>query len=349
MCTDGIRLEQKVLALIRGEPGAASFEALALEVFAFQYEHCAPYRAYCDRLGCTPQTVTDWRAIPAVPTRAFKDFSLTCFPTDEAVAEFHTSGTTSGRPGRHFFRTLAVYDAAMVEPFRAALLEPAERPLPMLLLAPSPSEAPHSSLSYMLERLREKFGAPESEYFVVAGRLERERLVRRLCEAQWASQPVMLLGTAFAFVHLLDYCEQENLTFALPSGSRVMETGGYKGRSRELPVGELYRQLRARLGVTWLVNEYGMTELSSQFYSREGERKRASPWNRITVINPRTGSSAEDDQVGLIRVLDLANVWSVACIQTEDLGRGSSEGFEVLGRAANAEVRGCSLTAEAWQ
>lgn len=349
MCTDGAQLEQRVLALIRGEPDAPAFEAVARELFAFQYEHCAPYRAYCERLGRTPDTVTDWREIPAVPTRAFKDFTLTCFPVEEAVAEFHTSGTTSGRPGRHFFRTLALYDAAIPEPFAAVLVEPNYQPLPMLLLAPSPAEAPHSSLSYMLEQLRRRYGSCDSEYFVQGGWLETERLVRRLCEAQWSQQPVMLLGTAFAFVHLLDHCERENLTFALPGGSRVMETGGYKGRSRELPAAELHRQITARLGVEWLVNEYGMTELSSQFYSRAGERKCVSRWTRVTVINPRTGQPAKDGEVGLIRVLDLANVWSVACIQTDDLGRSSDDGFEVLGRATDAEARGCSLVAETWR
>lgn len=346
MFTDGDQLQQEVLALIHGDDAALPFEQLAQALFAFQYERCAPYRAYCDRLGRTPSVVSDWRDIPAVPTSAFKDFVLTCFPPSAAVAEFHTSGTTTGRPGRHLFRTLELYQAAIPEPFRAAMIDSDYRPLPMVILAPSPAEAPHSSLSFMLEHLREMFGTADSGYFVRHGRLDGDRLIRRLTDLQRANQPVLMLGTAFAFVHLLDLCEQRNLFFELAPGSRLMETGGYKGRSRELAPAEFHRQLQQRLGIQWLVNEYGMTELSSQFYSRVGRPKTMPRWTRVLAINPRTGRPAAAGEVGLIRVWDLANVWSVACIQTEDLGRTTDGGFEVLGRAAGAEVRGCSLTVE---
>ncbi|MEI6083807.1 MAG: long-chain fatty acid--CoA ligase [Verrucomicrobiota bacterium] len=323
-------LQQRILAFING--GAGDFESLALEVFAFQREHNAVYRAYCDR----QPPVKHWPAIPAVPTSAFKEFAITCFPVAEAVAEFHTSGTTRANAGKHYFKTLELYDAASVPNFRAHL-----RPenLPMLILTPTPTEAPHSSLAHMLGVV----AGDDAEFFVENGTLQLERLQRRLCEMQWQSQPVLLIGTAFAFVHLFD----ANMTFELPAGSRAMETGGFKGRSREVPKVELYRLFRERLGIDHVVNEYGMTELSTQFYDGAGSIKDVPPWARVLVINPATGQPAAVGQPGLIRVFDLANLWSSLCVQTEDLGVAQADGrFEILGRVAGAEVRGCSLNAE---
>jgi phenylacetate-coenzyme A ligase PaaK-like adenylate-forming protein len=336
------------------------FDRLAREVFAFQYERCAPYRAYCDRVKLTPQTVTHWKQIPAVPTSAFKDFALTCFPVEEAVAEFHTSGTTREKAGKHYLRTLELYEAAIRPNFAAHLLPDGTR-LPMIILMASPREAPHSSLSHMMGIVAREFGAKNSAFYVEDGLLHVERVVRDLSDAQVAHRPVFLLGTAFAFVHLLDHLARQGLRFEMAKGSRVMETGGFKGRSREMPKAELYGLIERRIGIpkTRIVNEYGMTELSTQFYDgslragRQTDAKTAPPWARVVIIDPNTGRKAAENERGLIRVYDLANLWSIMCIQTEDLGvardadpASGANSFEVLGRVAGAEVRGCSLTAE---
>jgi hypothetical protein len=160
-------------------------------------------------------------------------------------------------------------------------------------------------------------------------------------------------------VHFFDHCAMEKLTFEFADGSRAMETGGFKGRSREVSKADLYVLFERVLGIptTRIVNEYGMTELSTQFYDatlRAGQRtdgKAVPPWARVLVIDPNTGREAAENERGLIRIFDLANLWSMMCVQTEDLGiaRMSSTGvveFEVLGRVAGAEVRGCSLNAE---
>ncbi len=359
-----LELQQRILALMaRGVAPATTdeeFDRLAREVFALQYERCAPYRAYCDRVKLTPQTVTHWKQIPAVPTSAFKDFALTCFPVGEAVAEFHTSGTTQEKAGKHYLRTLELYEAA-IRPNFAAHLVPDNARLPMMILMPSPQEAPHSSLSHMMGTVVREFGAKNSEFYVEDGVLHVERVVRDLSDAQTAHRPVFLLGTAFAFVHLLDHLTRHRLRFEMAEGSRVMETGGFKGRSREMSKAELYGLIERHIGIpkTRIVNEYGMTELSTQFYDgslragRQTDGKAAPPWARVVIIDPNTGREAAENERGLIRVYDLANLWSIMCIQTEDLGvarvAGPASGtnsFEVLGRAAGAEVRGCSLTAE---
>jgi hypothetical protein len=186
--------------------------------------------------------------------------------------------------------------------------------------------------------------------------------------------PSLLLGTAFSFVHLLDFLAERNLRFDLPAGSRVMETGGYKGRSHALPKTELHQLITERLGVppSHIICEYGMSELSSQAYdlgalaSRRrvfpgatkelaGETPalpgtvtrhfRFPPWARVQIISPETGREVADGETGLIRVFDLANVFFVMAIQTEDLGIRRGEHFELIGRAQLAEPRGCSLMA----
>lgn len=359
-----IDLQQRVLALMAlgvAQPTSdVEFDQLARDIFAFQYDRCAPYRAYCDRVKLTPDAVTHWNQIPAVPTSAFKDFALTCCPVEEAVAEFHTSGTTREQAGKHYLHTLELYKAAVLPNFAAYLLSDYAR-LPMMVLTPSPREAPHSSLSHMMGMVLQEFGAEDSGFYVEGGQLLIEKLVRDLCEAQWAHQPVFLLGTAFAFVHLFDHLAQQNLKLEMAEGSRAMETGGFKGRSREMPKVELYGLFERFLGIpaARVVNEYGMTELGSQFYDeslrlgRQTDQKTPPPWARVLIIDPNTGREAADNERGLIRVIDLANLWSMMCVQTEDLGisrantsRSGLLEFEVLGRAASAEVRGCSLNAE---
>jgi hypothetical protein len=304
-------LTERILNFING--AADDFEALALEVFAFQFANCATYRAYCEHVQRTPATVAHWTEIPAVPTSAFKDFALTTFPLEEAVAEFHTSGTTRGQPGKHYFKTLEFYDAAARPNFIAHLGD-----VPVLSLIP---EDRHSSLAYMASLFRPQPFRTD------------------------VTEPVIVLGTAFGFMNLFD----TGCVARFPAGSRAMETGGYKGRSREVPKRELHRLIRERLGIEQVINEYGMTELSTQFYDSQpgSDIKDVPRWARVQIIDPVTGTEAAHGQPGMIRVFDLANLGSAMCVQTEDLGVRHADGrFEVRGRMAGAEVRGCSLNAE---
>ena len=344
-CPLATDLHQQLLAFIRN--GSGNFAELALAVFAFQRAHNPPYRTFCDRRP----PVTRWEEIPAVPTSAFKDFAVASFPIAMAAAEFHTSGTTTATAGKHYLKSLDLYDAASQPNFAAHLL-PDGASLPVLALMPSPADAPHSSLAHMLGVVAGK----DSEFFVEHDTLLLERLTQRLCEMQWSSQPVLLLGTAFAFVHLFDHLAETH--FDLPAGSRAMETGGFKGRSRTVTKPELYRLFTQQLGIPahHIVNEYGMTELSTQFYDatlrlgRQSDCKDVPPWARVAIIDPATGTPAPVGARGLIRVYDLANLWSALCIQTEDLGVAHADGtFAMVGRVAGAEVRGCSLNAEAFQ
>ena len=237
----------------------------------------------------------------------------------------------------------------------------------------------------MFETVRRKFPLSESAFTGETAAdgswtIDFDAIVKKLQSACDEEEPLTIFGTAFSFVHLLDFLTENNLRFELPVGSRVMETGGYKNRSRTMPKEELHALITNHLGIPpeSVICEYGMSELSSQAYtgvrpfpgaamfnmpapSDYGERSDESsllrpgrvhsgssifhfpPWARVQIVSPETGREVADGKTGLIRVFDLANVFSVAAIQTEDLAIRRGDGFELIGRAQLAEPRGCSL------
>jgi hypothetical protein len=351
-------LRGDLLAAIGRGAGAplddGAFGALALRVFAHQFACNRPYRLYCERRGATPETVRDRRAVPAVPADAFKAAALVCAGPAGARAVFRTSGTTGGadRRGAHHFPELALYDAALRAGFRAHLLPDGAR-LRIVSLVPPPEAHPDSSLSHMAGEVAGAFGAEGGGWYVTPeGGIEAAGLARALRAAEADAAPVCLFGTAFAFLHWLDGLAPGE-RFRLPEGSRLMDTGGFKGRAREVTRRELYDALTRTLGLpqAWCVNEYGMTELSSQFYDGVAGRApavearwHAGPgWVRTEATDPESLAPLPHGEVGVLRHHDLANLHSVAAIQTADLGVTSPEGFRVLGRASGAEARGCSL------
>jgi hypothetical protein len=335
-----------------------------------------------------PATIKHWTDIPAAPTSAFKEFDLSCLPPAERTTVFHSSGKMGQKPSRHFHNagSLAVYEASLSRWFdahfqlpmahgRSSETEPAlGRRLAMghwqlAILTPPPAQAPHSSLVHMFETIRREAGWAGSAIIGKIAKdgtwaLELEAAVELLRKASHAGQPLLMLGTAFSFVHLLDYLAEQDLRFELPSGSCALETGGYKGRSRSMPKAALHALIAQRLGISpnHIVCEYGMSELSSQAYDTTiapsrlpaaGSRitHHASriftlpPWARVQIVSPETGCEVAEGETGLIRVFDLANVYSVMAIQTEDLGIRRGNGFALAGRAVLAEPRGCSLLA----
>jgi len=352
-------LDARVLAWMR-EPewrdDAARFEALALELFAFQWERCLPYRRFCERRGVRPATLTRWQEIPAVPTGAFKELELRSFPAQRSAHVFRTSGTSTSVRGALHLDTLELYEASLLPSFARHLLPElaAGERAPILVLAPSPAEVTDSSLSHMFGVLLRELGTPESGCFLRGGELKPDELLAATLRAAASSGPLVLCGTAFAFVFLLDELARRGLSLVLPPGARIMETGGFKGRSRELGREALYAEIETRLGVpaARIVNQYGMTELGSQFYDSvlrlpgEPRRKLGPPWTRVKLIDPATGDPVSGHEAGQIVVIDLANTGSVLALQTADLGRRVAGGFDVLGREPGAEARGCSIAAD---
>ncbi len=350
-------LDRRVLAWMREpdpQPDEARFDTLARELFTHQVAHCAPYRRFCAARGRPPDRVGHWREIPAVPSGAFKEVALRSFPAERTAHVFRTSGTSAtAARGQLFLDTLAIYEASLLPSFRHGVLPdlaPGAR-FPLRVLAPSPQETPDSSLSHMFGVVLAALGDAGSGFDVEGGALHAPALLERLASAE---APLALCGTAFAFVHLLEAAAADGIRLSLPPGSRVMETGGFKGRARERSREALYAEIHAALGVppARIVNQYGMTELGSQFYDsvlREPEaprRKLGPPWAAVVVVDPASGRELADGEVGALVVYDLANTGSVLAVQTADLGRRRGDGFEVLGREPGAEARGCSIAAD---
>jgi hypothetical protein len=287
-----------------------------------------------------------------VPAAAFKDAVLATFDTREAELVFHTSGTTAQSAGKHYFERAALYDAALLAGFDCYLL-PDRMRLRFLHLVPNPRTAPHSSLGYMMGHVSVLRGDGEAGWFFDDDGVDVEGFIKALGRAILQQRAVCISGTAFAFVALLDALAQRDLSFAAPAGSRIMETGGFKGRSRAVTREELYAGLSSRLGVAQeaIVAEYGMTELTTQYYDAPQSRgsgarvKVAPPWLRTLVVDAQ-GREVRAGERGFLRHLDLGNRSSVIAVQTEDRGYVHGPGIVLLGRESDAPARGCSLDAE---
>lgn len=345
------RIAQLITRLADGGEDSVARDALLTEVGAYQARHVAPY----GRL-LRGKAKADW--LPALPTDVFRHVRVASHEASEDVKLFRTSGTTQGLRGQHPVRDLTLYDTAAEAAARHALFPDHDR-MRLLILAPTAAALPDSSLSYMLSRFLEWFGAEGSMHLFESGELQAERLREALTEACEAGEPVALLGTSFAFV----FAEEAlgDATFALPEGSRVMQTGGFKGRTREYTPEEMDGFIITRYGVplTHITSEYGMTELCSQMYGAglrralRGETPLSEPralwvpgWVRATPVDPATLQPVPEGEVGILRIDDLANLDSVSAIQTADFARRGAEGIVLLGRDPNAVPRGCSLSME---
>lgn len=339
---------------------SATFNKLALELFSLQYQHNPVVRQWAFSRSVEPASIRDWSQIPALPAAAFKEMNVTALPPSERVAVFRSSGTTLRNSSRHFHSrvSLEIYEESLWPWFERHLLcGMAPESFSLLALAPAHRLAPHSSLAHMFETVKSKSG-PQRTRFAArldeggGWELEFQEALAFLEESILQQQPVLILGTAFMFVHLVDRLASAGKRVFLPAGSRVMETGGYKGRSRTLAKQELHRLICHYLGLaqSHIVCEYGMAELSSQGYDRAAGDAQATgfyfpPWARVRIVSPETGLEAASGELGLIQIYDLANVFSAMAVQTEDLGVRRGEGCELAGRAALTEARGCSLLA----
>ncbi len=355
------RVRAIMRAFERGEAMPESFDSLAIDLAAFQAAHVVGYGRLCAARAVDPRSIVRASEAPAVPAEAFKLAPVFAFDEHEACVVFRTSGTTgmgTGARGVHALRDIGSYDAGALAFGRSMLardlVTSSERP-PVLVIGPSPAEAPDSSLAHMCALFAGAFGHADADpdgtrtFFVRDGGLRVDALRERLASLPPES-PAIVLATSFALVHLLDAIDGEIL--ALPPRSRVMQTGGFKGRSREVSADALRRAAARMFAVEEraVVAEYGMTELSSQFWEatlvEEGARHGVyvePPWARVVPVDPETLAPVEEGGIGLARIEDLANVDSAFAVLTHDRVRRVGKGFELLGRAKSAPPRGCSI------
>lgn len=345
-------LDREIFATIRAWSDAA-FNYLALRIFEHQLHHNEPYARYCATLGVTPESMPeDWERIVPAPASAFKDARLATFASSQTQLAFETSGTTRGESGTHYMENGILYDASLLAGFKRFMLPDGKR-LHFINLVTNPQENPHSSLGHMMRVAAEKYGR-SVHWFLRNGALDVSVFEKTITPMIERHEPVCIATTAFALVHLLDALEGRGRTYPLPAGSRLMETGGFKGKSRIVERGELYSRTAScfALPPERIVAEYGMTELSSQYYddvrpgaSFDARYKVGPPWLRARVVGP-DGFTLPNGTVGSLVHVDLANRSSCVAIATEDLGVRYGDRFVLLGREQGAQLRGCSITAE---
>lgn len=352
-------LHARIAALIArlgdGARDDAARDALLVSLATYQRRWVPAYaRFVASRLG--ERAIASLADVPALPTDAFRFARIESFDAEREVRRFRSSGTTSDTRSEHAYTDLTLYDAAARAAAEYALFPDRPR-MQLVILAPPEQELPDSSLSYMLARFVAWFGSPDSRYVWPVDEHGMAALDEALHQAVRRDEPVALLGTSFAFVHALD--QLRGKTYRLPSGSRLMQTGGFKGRSREVAPEALRALMGEAFGIPepFIVAEYGMTELSSQLYEttlREAAlglestpRALWAPgWVRAVPVHPETLSPAREGEEGLVRLDDAANLDSVASIQTADIGRLEGGRLVLRGRAQGAVARGCSITAD---
>ncbi|MFZ1527723.1 MAG: acyl transferase [Ferruginibacter sp.] len=315
----------------------AASKAVVLDVFLFQFQNNPVYRQYCTLLNRLPENVKEITDIPFLPIRFFKSqqVSSTAF-VPELV--FESSGTSGSINSRHFIKSKTVYEESFLRTFEQFYGNPSQYCI--LGLLPSYLERGNSSLVYMVQKLIDISGHPASGFYLHDFEKLKETLIRN--EAQ--QQKTILIGVTYA---LIDFAAANKLNL---EHTIVMETGGMKGRRKEMTRGEVHDVLKTALDLGEVHSEYGMTELLSQAYAKKDGIFETPPWMQVLLraeddpFELTANNSIKNIATGAVNIIDLANLYSCAFIATDDVGKLYPNGnFEVLGRLDNSDIRGCSL------
>ena len=309
-----------------------AFKSLALDTFKFQYQNNKIYRDFCTHLGKNADNVESVSQIPFLPIGFFKSKKIFCGNADPEML-FESSGTTGSITSKHHIKDSSLYQQSYLRAF-----EHFYGPIGnycVLALLPSYLERTGSSLVYMVNDFIARSNSAESGFYLN----DIAALRKKLIALNAKKTKVLLIGVSFA---LLDMAENQELK--LPN-TIVMETGGMKGRKKEMIREELHAVLKKGFGTTRIHSEYGMTELLSQAYSQGQGVFKAPPWMKVLIRDPEDPLTLQSpNKTGGVNIIDLANLWSCSFIATQDLGKIHESGsFEILGRFDNSDIRGCNL------
>jgi len=308
------------------------FEKIALKIFRFQYENNSMYRAFCAYLKTDVSKIKSVQQIPFLPIQFFKSHAIvsTTTPVQET---FISSGTTGMLTSKHLVTDVSLYEKSYNKGFSEFYGNIENYTL--LALLPSYLEREGSSLIYMIEDLIQKTNNPESGFYLN----HQDTLIEKLIRLDQSGQNVILIGVTYA---LLDLIEVQQFQL---KNTIIMETGGMKGKRREMIREELHEILCSGFGVSTIHSEYGMTELLSQAYSLGKGVFECPPWMQILIRETEDALNyVNPGKTGGINVIDLANINSCSFIATQDLGKKNPNGsFEVLGRFDHSDIRGCNL------
>ncbi len=308
------------------------FERIALDVFNFQASHVPIYAQYLNHLGIDPSKISQLTDIPFLPVELFKSQRIIASGLQPEVV-FMSSGTTGMVRSHHYVAIADLYKRSFLKAFKHFYGEPSD--YCMLALLPSYLERDGSSLVYMMDELIKQSNQPNSGFYLH----NIDEMAKKLTELDASGQKVLLIGVTFA---LLDLAEKHEFNL---KNTIVMETGGMKGKRRELPRPELHSILCQRMGVKSIHSEYGMTELLSQGYSIGDGVFSTPPWMKVLIRDTNDPFCYNaSSQSGGINIIDLANLYSCSFLELKDIGKLDAKGqFEVLGRFDNSDIRGCNL------
>ena len=312
------------------------FTAVALKVFEYQYENCKTYRQYVDMLRCDVGKITAVEQIPFLPIEFFKSQRILAEGKTAQIC-FTSSGTTGMQTATHFVADKSLYEESFLRCFRQFVGNPKDYAI--LALLPSYLERENSSLVYMVNELIVESENPDSGFYLY----DFEEFADKINQLEAQNRKILVFGVGFA---LLDVVEQYQFN---AKNLIVFETGGMKGRRREMVREELHQKLQIGFGVKTICSEYGMTEMLSQAYSLNGKTFRPPAWMKVFIRDAQDPLSivTQPNIRGGINVIDLANVYSCVFIATQDLGKIHPDGsFEVSGRMQNSDVRGCNMLVE---
>ena len=308
------------------------FNEIALKVFKLQFENNKVYRSFCDLLYKHPSEVKKIENIPFLPIQFFKTHEVLS-STEEIQAAFTSSGTSGQQTSKHLVTNLSIYEESFTRAFESFYGKTED--YVVLALLPSYLEREGSSLIYMVDSMIKSSKSSESGFYL--NNLEELRNTLQSLELQ--KRKILLIGVSFA---LLDFVERYNIQL---SNTVVMETGGMKGRRKEIIRSELHNKLKAGFGVDKIHSEYGMTELLSQAYSKGNGVFETPPWMKVLTRDTKDALTIQKPgKTGGINIIDLANINSCSFIATQDLGKVIHDGsFEILGRFDQSDIRGCNL------
>lgn len=323
-----MKLEERIFSIKTNE----EFEQISLEIFDYQFKNNVTYKEFCSYLKKNPDNMRSVYDIPFLPIEFFKSKRVFCGNNTEQQI-FTSSGTTGMVTSKHFVKDISIYEKSFREGFELFYGKPSEYAI--LALLPSYLERSGSSLIYMVEDLIKQSKNKNSGFYLY----ELDKLAEILKDLDKKGQKTLLIGVSFA---LLDLVEKHQFNL---KNTIVMETGGMKGRRKELIREELHQILSDGFGLQNIHSEYGMTELLSQGYSKGNGIFKTVPWMKVLIRDTNDALSfLPNGKSGGVNVIDLANVHSCSFIATQDLGKVYNDGsFEILGRFDNADIRGCNL------
>ena len=359
-------LEHDITAFIKAgteqEDTEDKFTELSLRLFEYQYNANEPYQKYCNKLGVKPGDIDDWNQIPYVAANAFKEVPLTTFPPDDAVKVFLSSGTTNPEKRSKVYLNqvgIDMLDLSMEQSVEAFYYADPSEKFHVMFIFPSPDLLPHDAVMLHAPRkVIENHTKGEPRFLLTREGLDTKYMVERFRQAESDGEPILMVGASFGYVHFFEYCLENDLTFQLPPGSRLIDGAGYKGRSRELSKEDFLDLANRVTGIEphLLNNSYGMSEIQGVFpdnvlYNhvrgiKEPRYKMNPPWTRTLIVDPDTLEPLPKGKKGLLRHYCLGNIVTVQALLSDDIGYEIGTGFEVVGRAKGAEARGCSISVD---